>query len=477
MRRYVLEILDQRMSKDRGRRFDQGQLPHWIGGSDCQPTLDITGAMSPRNRAFHLLPTSFSCWTNRQRWSRKRVTNPPRLKGAARWSKSRAHPRKVEHAGLKARQACLTDINVQKNQRMDSHNTRYDLMTPPQRQSRTQSICTPQAFLGARIDDDDEQIPAINWRKYPQVLDELRRWMAANHEEGIMEEDCEELFKLFNIDRRSSVYSAPVRKVLRRRLLRKAKDLMATASPHKAAVVFSETKADSRDSGQRVRAWARDVHSHHDDDDDDDDHRQTDQLSPVAGPAGTQPRMPSPRSATQTGHQQPPDQTPRGRLSKLAPWSWVTPKTRPMEPHDHAAPKETAAAPTVQPARSDSSSSSQGKWEEDANDEGYDDGPDTPPSAAESVRKCKLDYAFAQSSETKHHARLVGLYDRFQRFSPKTEKEASAIATAVQNEAEVLHGKILKWHKRRLEAFHRLNMAQQKGGRHVEGKGKKRPEI
>ncbi|KAK7568408.1 hypothetical protein IWX49DRAFT_386366 [Phyllosticta citricarpa] len=309
--------------------------------------------------------------------------------------------------------------------------------------------------------------------------------MAANdaaREEGIMEEDCEELFKLFNIDRRSSVYSAPVRKVLRRRLLRKAKDLMATASPHKAAVVSSETKADSRDSGQRVRAWARDVHSHHDDDDDDDDdRRQTDQLSPVAGPSGTQQRMRSPRSATQTGHQQPPDQTPRGRLSKLAPWSWVTPKTRPMEPHDRAAPKETAAAPTVQPARSDSSSSSssssQGEWEEDAKDEGYDDGPDTAPSATESIRQCKLDYAFAQSSETKHHARLVGLYDRFQRFSPKTEKEASAIATAVQNEAEVLHGKILKWHKRRLEAFHRLNVAQQKGTRHMEGKGKKRSGI
>ncbi|KAK8153264.1 hypothetical protein BC567DRAFT_212967 [Phyllosticta citribraziliensis] len=107
------------------------------------------------------------------------------------------------------------------------------------------------------------------------------------------------------------------------------------------------------------------------------------------------------------GHQQPPDQAPsRGLFSMVLPWLWGVPKTRPLTPHNHDAP---TAAPTTVVQQLTRSNGGSRRGREDAEDESDND-------ITVYIRDCKLDYKVTNEAEDKYHARLLNLYDRFEKL-------------------------------------------------------------
>ncbi|KAK8153283.1 hypothetical protein BC567DRAFT_212983 [Phyllosticta citribraziliensis] len=63
-----------------------------------------------------------------------------------------------------------------------------------------------QTFLGAYI-SDGEPIPSLQWHSRPWAIDEIYRWMAqVSFNNQFRQEDCEELFGLFNIRRGTKNY-------------------------------------------------------------------------------------------------------------------------------------------------------------------------------------------------------------------------------------------------------------------------------
>ncbi|KAK7540052.1 uncharacterized protein J3D65DRAFT_308142 [Phyllosticta citribraziliensis] len=89
------------------------------------------------------------------------------------------------------------------------------------------SLCRPTSFLGVAISEDDDRIPNIRWKALQFVLREVRLWAAErDFSDGVNANNCEPLLAGFNLGASSTTYSDRVRRILRKRVLAKVREVV-----------------------------------------------------------------------------------------------------------------------------------------------------------------------------------------------------------------------------------------------------------